>query len=268
MMWNVSPEIFALGFLHLRWYGALFTLAFRLSFRILKKMYLQDGLGLEKVDSLLWYMIGGTVIGARLGHCLFYQPEIFLADPIRILKIWEGGLASHGAAIGICTASYLYSKRWKDYSPLEVLDRVSIGVAMSGFFIRLGNFFNSEILGLPSDLPWAVTFSRVDQIPRHPTQIYEALCYLAVFLVLYRFYWKTKVRFQPGFIFGSALIGLFGLRFFLEYFKENQEAFEGNLPLNLGQLLSVPLVMIGTYLVVSSKNRLVLKPQSKSSARK
>lgn len=257
MIWNVSPEIFALGPLHLRWYGAFFTLAFILSYRLLKNMFSADGLGIEKVDSLLWYMIGGTVIGARLGHCLFYQPEIFLADPIRILKIWEGGLASHGATIGICTGAYLYSRKWKDYSPLEVLDRVSVGVAISGCFIRLGNFFNSEIVGKPAGVPWAVTFSRVDQLPRHPTQLYESLSYLIIFIVLYRLYWKTKVRLQAGYIFGACFVGIFISRFFLEFFKENQEAFENNLPLNLGQLLSIPFIAIGFYVILTSKNRMV-----------
>ncbi len=165
--------------------------------------------------------------------------------------------------MGICLASYLYSRKWKDYSTLEVLDRVSIGVAISGFFIRLGNFFNSEILGKPSDLPWAVTFTRVDQIPRHPTQIYESLTYLIVFMILYRMYWKTKARFQPGYIFGAALIGLFGTRFFLEMFKENQEAFEGNLPINMGQILSIPVVLIGTYIMFTSRNRRTLTEPSK-----
>jgi phosphatidylglycerol:prolipoprotein diacylglycerol transferase len=255
MVWNVSPEMIAMGPIHVRWYGALFTLAFVMAFRMLRKMFAQDGFGEERVDSLLWFMIGGTVIGARLGHCLFYQPEIFLADPIRILKVWEGGLASHGAAIGIVTASYLFCRKWKGYVTLEILDRVSIGVALSGLFIRTGNFFNSEIIGKPTSLPWAVTFARVDQAPRHPAQLYEAFTYLLVFLFLNRLYWKTNARTKIGCVFGASLIGIFGARFILEFFKENQEAFEGNLPINMGQLLSIPLIAMGAWLIISSKNR-------------
>jgi len=256
MIWNVDPEAIVLGPIHIRWYGALFTLAFVCAFRMLRRMFAQDGFTEERVDSLLWFMIGGTVIGARLGHCLFYQPEIFLADPIRILKVWEGGLASHGAAVGIVTASYLFSRKWKGYTTLEVLDRVSIGVALSGLFIRLGNFFNSEIIGKPSTLPWAVTFMKVDPTsPRHPAQLYEAFTYLIIFTVLYRMYWKTKRRLEKGYIFGAALVGIFGARFILEFFKENQEAFENNLPINMGQILSIPLVIFGAWLMFSAKSR-------------
>ena len=255
MNWNVSPEISLFGLFHFRWYGALFTIAFALAFQILKKMYKQDGYPEDRVDSLLWYMIIGTVGGARLGHCLFYQPEIFLADPIRILKVWEGGLASHGAAIGIVTATILYVRKWKEYSALEVLDRVSIGVALSGLFIRVGNFFNSEIIGKPASIPWAVTFTRVDSVPRHPAQLYEAITYFIIFLALYFLFWKTKLRNHPGTLFGCSLMSIFGARFFLEFFKENQEVFENSLPINLGQILSIPLVFLGAYLVVSAKNR-------------
>jgi phosphatidylglycerol:prolipoprotein diacylglycerol transferase len=268
MIWNISPELFSLGPLHVRWYGALFALAFVCAYRMLKKMYAQDGYGFQKVDSLLWYMMISTVVGARLGHCLFYQPEIYLADPLRIFKVWEGGLASHGAFVGIMVGIYLYTRRNKEYSPLQVMDRVVIGVALSGFFIRLGNFFNSEIIGKPTTLPWAVTFARDDQIPRHPAQLYESFFYLVIFTVLYRMYWKTNARLKKGLIFGSGLIGIFSARFILEFFKENQELFENNWPINMGQILSIPLIFIGLYFVLTSNRRKVAVPLRTSVAKK
>lgn len=260
MIWNANPELISAGPLHVRWYGAFFAFGFVVSYRILKKMLFTDGLDLPKLDSLLWYMMASTVIGARLGHCLFYQPEIYLPDPLRILKVWEGGLASHGAALGIITGCALYARKWKDYTTLQVLDRVGIGVAVAGAFIRLGNFFNSEIIGKPSDLPWAVTFARVDQIPRHPAQLYESLTYFIIFGIVYRVYWHTKLRERTGFIFGLTFLLLSSARLLLEFFKENQEPFEGSLPLNMGQLLSIPLILACAYLMWSSANRKVIIP--------
>jgi phosphatidylglycerol:prolipoprotein diacylglycerol transferase len=264
MNWNISPELISFGFIHVRWYGALFALSFVLAFQMIKRMYQADGYPEERVDSLLWYMMIAVVAGARLGHCLFYQPEIYLADPIRIFKVWEGGLASHGAALGIVVGVWAYTRKYKEYTPLEVLDRVAIGVALSGFFIRLGNFFNSEIIGKPSNLPWAVTFAHIDQIPRHPAQLYESISYLIIFTFLFRLYWKTKLRFQRGYLFGLALALIFGARFFLEFFKENQEPFEGSLPINMGQILSIPLVAVGIYLMVTSKKRLTTEKKVKA----
>ena len=205
------------------------------------------------LNDLIWFMILGTIIGARLGHCLFYNPEYYLSNPFEIIKIWRGGLASHGAAIGILTAIYFYSKKKKDQSFLWVMDRIVIGVALAAFFIRMGNLFNSEIIGVPTDLPWAFVFTSVDDIPRHPTQLYEALFYLITFLILFFSYKKTKGKFHDGYLFGIFLICIFGFRIFVEFLKENQTYFEEGMALNMGQLLSIPLVIYGVYLLIKSK---------------
>jgi len=212
------------------------------------------------LNDLIWFMILGTIIGARLGHCLFYNPEYYLSNPFEILKIWKGGLASHGAAVGILIAIYFYSKKKKDQSFLWVMDRIVIGVALAAFFIRMGNLFNSEIVGIPTNLPWGFVFLNASGlteaeriIPRHPTQIYEALVYLITFFILFFSYKKTKGKFNNGYLFGIFLICIFGFRIFVEFLKENQETFEDGMFLNMGQLLSIPLVIYGVYLLIKSK---------------
>jgi phosphatidylglycerol:prolipoprotein diacylglycerol transferase len=252
--WNVSPEIFTLGPLQPRWYGVLFATAFLGGFQLLKQFSLREKVPLKHLDSMLYHMAFGTIVGARLGHCLFYEPDVYLRDPIRILFIWEGGLASHGAFIGIILALWRFSRK-SGLAYSWVVDRCAIGVALAGFFIRTGNLFNSEILGKPASLPWSFVFVRVDQVPRHPTQIYEALSYLCIFGVLYWMYWRTEARKRPYRLFGSMLAMTFTARFFLEFFKENQVAFESSLPLNMGQLLSIPVVLTGLVLVWCSGRR-------------
>ena len=184
IIWEISPEIFTIGPITVRWYGLLFALSFIIGFKIMQGIYKNENKPENDLNDLIWFMILGTIIGARLGHCLFYNPEYYLSNPFEIIKIWRGGLASHGAAIGILTAIYFYSKKKKDQSFLWVMDRIVIGVALAAFFIRMGNLFNSEIIGVPTDLPWAFVFTSVDDIPRHPTQLYEALFYLITFLIL------------------------------------------------------------------------------------
>jgi phosphatidylglycerol:prolipoprotein diacylglycerol transferase len=255
IIWNVSPDLLHLGPITFRWYGVLFALCFAAGFQITKAAFIREKRPLIYVDYLIFYMMVGTVVGARLGHTLFYEPDIYLRDPIRILKIWEGGLASHGAAVGIFTAMWLFCRKYRDFTFLWVCDRNCIGVAISGFLIRTGNLFNSEILGKPTHADWGVVFARVDQIPRHPAQVYEALSYLMIFFFLYRMYWKTKWYKVDGVIFGSFLVLCFGARFFLEFFKENQVGFEASLPLNMGQLLSIPLVIAGAALVIRGYRR-------------
>jgi prolipoprotein diacylglyceryl transferase len=196
----------------------------------------------------------GTLAGARLGHCLFYEPEIYLRDPIRILKIWEGGLASHGGGIGIFLMLWWFSRKHREFSYLWLLDHLCVGVALAGVFIRTGNLFNSEILGKATDVPWAFVFDRIDAVPRHPTQIYEALSYLVIFIVLWKWYRSpAKPAKYPGRIFGTFLMLCFGVRFLIEFAKENQVAFEQSLPLNMGQLLSIPMVGAGLWLVLRSR---------------
>lgn len=246
--WSISPEIFSIGPLHIRWYGLLFATSFILGFKIMEWIYTKEKKNLDDLNDLIWFMILGTVIGARLGHCLFYNPEYYLSNPIEILKVWTGGLASHGAAVGILIAIYFYAKKKKDQTFLYVMDRIVITVALAAFFIRMGNLFNSEIIGQPTDLPWAFIFTSVDDIPRHPTQLYEAFSYLASFFVLASVYKKSDGKFKEGLIFGIFLIWIFGFRIFVEFFKENQSRFEQGMMLNMGQLLSIPLVVFGLYL--------------------
>ena len=266
MIWNTNPELFTLGMFHIHWYGLFFATAFVIGYSIIRKIFILENTPLERVDSLLWYTMAGTFIGARLGHCIFYEPQIYLADPIRILKIWEGGLASHGAAIGLITAYLLYARKYKEYTFREVFDRMFIPISISGFMIRMGNFFNSEIIGKPSDMPWAVVFQRVDSVPRHPAQLYEALAYLTLFFVLSYLFWKTETKRYTGRLFGISLVGIFGARFLLEFVKENQVQFESNLPMNLGQLLSLPLIAFGVFLIVRAKP--TDKPQTQPKRKK
>ncbi len=249
--WNVDPEIFNIGFLSVRWYGLFFALAFVFGQIITSRMYVAEGRTEADVDVITLYMIIGTVVGARLGHTLFYAPGHYLSNPIEILKIWEGGLASHGATIGILFALWLFSRRQKfDY--LWVLDRIVIVVALGGFFIRMGNLMNSEIFGRPTDLPWGFIFERsreFSQVPRHPTQLYEGLVALLLFVLLYWLWKKYKSALPRGLLFGIFVTVLFTSRLLIEFLKENQEAFEDDLVLNMGQLLSIPLILVGLLIL-------------------
>ncbi len=252
--WDVNPEIFKLGPFSVRWYGLLFALGFIIGFQIFTRIYKKENRNVEDLNDLLWYMILGTVIGARLGHCLFYNPKYYLSHPLEILMVWHGGLASHGAAIGILLALWLYSKKKKDQPYLWLLDRIVIVVALGGSFIRLGNLFNSEIIGKPTGANWGFIFTRVDNVPRYPTQIFESLAYLIIFAILYYLYNKgIAKKFNDGFLFGLFLILTFTFRFFIEIFKENQTYFEAYLPLNMGQILSIPFVLAGVYFIYKSR---------------
>jgi phosphatidylglycerol:prolipoprotein diacylglycerol transferase len=247
IFWNVSPEIIKLGPFSLRWYGLLFASAFVFGYIILSKIYQLEKKPQADLEQLSIFVILGTVIGARLGHCLFYDPVFYLSHPIEIIKVWEGGLASHGAAIGILTSIYLISKKQKDKSMLWILDRVVIVVALGGALIRLGNLFNSEIIGKATDLPWAFIFARIDDVPRHPTQLYESFFYLITFATLYFTYMKTQKKSKQGYLFGLAIVMIFGSRFFVEFVKENQSPFEKGMILDMGQILSIPFVLAGLY---------------------
>jgi len=252
--WSIAPEIFSLSFLTLRWYGLLFAAGFVIGFRIMEWIFRIENYDIKILDNLTMTMVLSTVIGARLGHCLFYSPEYYLSNPIEILKIWEGGLASHGAGFGIILGLYIFVKRFPQFSFLWILDRIVITIALAGMFIRLGNLMNSEILGIPSDLPWAFIFHNIDEIPRHPAQLYESIAYLFIFIFLFFKYKKEKAEIRSGFLFGSFLMGIFGVRFFLEFLKENQVGFEETMFLNMGQILSIPFFLIGIYFVFIYKN--------------
>jgi phosphatidylglycerol---prolipoprotein diacylglyceryl transferase len=252
--WDVNPEIFsATVFGHIiavRWYGLLFASGFVFGYYIIRKMFRNEGLPDELLDKLTVYTAIGTILGARLGHCFFYEPQYYMAHPIEIIKIWKGGLASHGAAIGILIALWLFVR--KEKKPfLWVIDRVVIVVALAGCLIRLGNLFNSEIYGVETTLPWGFVFLQAgERVPKHPTQIYEALAYLITFFVLLRIYWRNKGKFTPGLTFGIFLIMVFTFRFFVEFVKEEQVSFERGMSLNMGQLLSIPFILAGITLLI------------------
>lgn len=258
--WNVDPVIFWItDSFPLKYYGALFACGLLLGFYIVRNIYKKENLSLDNLDSLLIYVIVGTVLGARLGHCFFYEADYFLKHPIEILLpiqkikgsyefVGYQGLASHGGSIGVITAMILYCRKYK-VQFLGLLDKMSVAVPVTGAFIRMGNFMNSEIYGKPTNGNWAVVFQRDDLIPRHPTQLYEAFAYLLIFGILFYMYKSEKIRNAQGLIFGTFLTLLFAARFIIEFFKENQEAFENDMLINMGQILSIPFILIGLGLI-------------------
>lgn len=261
--WNVHPAIFELFGREIRWYSLMFALGFWIGYKIVERMFTFEKIKLEWLDSLFIYVFAGTVIGARLGHCLFYDPGYYLSHPIEMLKVWEGGLASHGGAIGILFAIIIYSKRVTHKSILWTFDRLLVPVALVGTMIRLGNLMNHEIYGHATELPWAFRFitnlggwergaEPIYSLPSHPTQIYEALIYLVTFGLLMTMYWRFQAYKRPGLIFGTFLVGIFGSRFFIEFLKNNQEAFEEAMLLNMGQLLSLPFTIWGALLIYNA----------------
>jgi prolipoprotein diacylglyceryl transferase len=243
--WDVNPEIFRIGSFAVRWYGLLFASSFLFGYIIMNRIFKNENLKEDVLDRLTIYMAIGVVAGARLGHCLFYEPSYYLKHPLEILMIWHGGLASHGAAVGILTAVWLFArKEKKDF--LWAIDRIAIVVALSGFFIRMGNLMNSEIYGVETTLPWGFVFLRNHEVaPKHPTQIYEGLAYLAIFFLLYRIYWAKKGEHIQGLLISLICILVFSARFLIEYVKEDQVAFEATMKMNMGQLLSIPFILMG-----------------------
>ena len=253
--WHVSPEILRLGPFALRWYGLCFALAFLVGYFIVQWIYQRELRPERDLDRLLVYMIIGTLVGARLGHCFFYEPAYFLSHPLEILMFWQGGLASHGGLIGILLALCLYSRTRPEQPYGWLVDRIVIPSALGGFFIRLGNLFNSEILGIPTDVPWAFVFARIDAVPRHPAQLYESIAYAVIFAVLLIVYRKRGAQTPRGLLTGLFLVLVFGVRFLIEFVKVRQAAFGEALPLSMGQLLSVPLILVGLVLVVRAGSR-------------
>ncbi len=251
VIWNVDPIAFSIFGLEIRYYGLFWAAAFIAGLYYFTNFVRREKLPDKLVDSLFWYATILGILGARLGHCLFYEPEVYLAEPLRILNIREGGMASHGAAIGFLLGLSLFA--WRNKMPFWwAADRIMIPVAIGGAGVRFGNLMNSEIYGAVTDLPWGFVFVRNGEtLPMHPTQIYEALFYIAVFVVLLFLYYKKDAgRKHPALMFGVGLIGIFLSRFFLEFIKNDQVAFEADMTLNMGQLLSIPFVIAGIVLVV------------------
>ena len=261
--WNVDPIIFKIGPIALRWYSLLFVAGFPLGYWMFTKFYKREGVDTKLLEPLLYALLIGTIVGARLGHCLFYEPSYYLTAEhwVEIFKPWRGGLASHGGAIGVMLAVWWYAHKYgkkNGFDALWVFDRLVICISFAGCLIRLGNLFNSEIYGDVTDLPWGFIFERRGEtLPKHPTQIYEALSYLILGLFLALEYQKKLDRRYRGWFFGVFFVGCFGMRFLIEFIKEPQVDFEQNMVLDMGQWLSIPFILAGIALVVQAYVRKV-----------
>ncbi|CAM4061410.1 prolipoprotein diacylglyceryl transferase [Shewanella aquimarina] len=248
-IWNMDPVLVSFMGLTIHWYGVLFASAIFAGFQVMKRIYVREGLDVESLDNLLIYCVIGIVVGARLAHVLFYEPSYYFAHPAKILAIWEGGLASHGGGLGAILALYYYHRKMK-LPFLFLLDRLAIATAIFGFFVRMANFVNSEILGVPSDKPWAIVFERVDMLPRHPAQLYEALAYLSIFIALWAIYKTTEMKQKQGALFGLFLVWVFSARFAIEFVKVKQAAYAQDWTMSAGQMLSIPFLLVGVFLLV------------------
>ena len=254
--WDVNPTIID-SFVTVRWYGLMFAIGFWLGFNIVAKMFKREGAPERWLGILLLYVGVATIVGSRLGHVFFYQWDYYSAHPWKILATWEGGPASHGGAIGVIIAVILFSIFTTKRNPLWTFDRLTVAIALVGCLIRIGNLMNSEIFGYATDLPWGFKFVRSPEwqaefapLACHPTQIYEALCYLALFGLMMWMYWRKNAGERPGLLFGTFLVGTFASRFFIEFIKNDQVPFEATMTLNMGQWLSIPFVVAGIFLII------------------
>lgn len=256
IIWNTDPVLID-SFVTIRWYGLMFAIGFLLGYNIVAKMFKREGVPEKWLGILLIWVMGATLIGARLGHVFFYEWDHYSQNPLDILKIWEGGLASHGGTIAIILAVILFSIFTTKRSPMWTFDRLVIAIALVGGLIRIGNLMNSEIFGHATTLPWGFMFIRSREWHElyegqacHPTQLYEAFCYFALFALLMWMYWKKNAGERPGLIFGVFFIGIFLPRFLIEFIKNDQVAFEADMTLNMGQLLSIPFIVAGIIMVI------------------
>lgn len=261
IVWNVDPNIIDSG-ITIRWYGLMFAIGFILGYNIVARMFKHEGAPEKWLGTLLLYVGVATIVGARLGHVFFYEWDVYRHNPISILYVWQGGLASHGGTIAIIIAVFMFSWWVTKRSPLWTFDRLVIPIALVGGLIRIGNLMNSEIFGHATTLPWGFMFVRSSEwhalyegVAVHPTQIYEALCYFALFALLMWMYWKRNAEERPGLITGVFFIGIFLPRFLIEFIKNPQVAFEQGMALNMGQLLSIPFVVGGIALVFWALSR-------------
>lgn len=254
--WNANPVLID-GFVTIRWYGLMFAIGFWLGFNIVARMFKREGAPERWLGKLLLYVGVATIVGARLGHVFFYAWDYYKLHPWEILATWHGGLASHGGAIAIVLAVILFSIFVTKRNPLWTFDRLTVAIALVGALIRIGNLMNSEIYGVPTELPWGFRFLRDPQwvnefapLACHPTQIYEALCYFALFLFMMWLYWKKNAGERPGLLFGVFFLVTFGSRFLIEFIKNDQEPFEAGMVLNMGQWLSIPFILAGAVLIL------------------
>jgi prolipoprotein diacylglyceryl transferase len=276
VVWDFNPVLFTVGGFDIRYYGLMWALAIFIGAKFFDNFCKREQLSESVSESIFVYGTLGTIIGSRLGHCLFYEPQHYLAHPLGIItEIRNGGMASHGAAIGLLIGLWLFSRRNR-LPYIWSLDRIMIPVAIGGAGVRLGNLFNSEIIGCVTDVPWGFKFVRLyrnlplEAIPvQHPTQLYEALCYVVTFGLLLWLYYRRNIGIRrPGLLFGVGLIGIFLTRFLIEFIKEDQEAFEQGMLLNMGQLLSIPFIVFGIGITVWALTRpevqpIVAKPRTK-----
>jgi prolipoprotein diacylglyceryl transferase len=255
-LWNLQPEVFSFSPLP-RWYSLLFASGIVGGYAIIRKMFIREGKPVELLDSLLVYIVVGMMVGMRLGHVIFYQPDYYINHLLEIPMIWKGGYASHGGFLGVIIALVLFVRKNRDITFLWLADRVAIISLFAAGCIRLGNFCNSEIIGRPAaeSLPWAVIFTQVDQVPRHPAQLYEAIGYFGLCGLSLLLYYRTRLAEQTGRLMGLIIATGFAWRFFCEFFKEDQVPFEAGLTLNMGQMLSIPFIIGATALALNVQGR-------------
>lgn len=246
--WNPDPVMVDLGFLQPKWYGVLFVTGFALGYLFFKKEAVKQGISVKKIDYLLFLVLGLSIVAARLAHVFFYDWELYRNNPGDIIKIWEGGLASHGGGLGILLAVWIWCRFIVKENMWKILDLMAIPIPLAGAFIRMGNLWNSEILGKPTDVPWAFIFESKDMVPRHPVQLYEAVCYVLGSVILYLIYKKIGLQ-KRGLLVGAFLLVIFVPRFLLEFLKEPQENYDLGIALNTGQLLSIPFIVVGVSVV-------------------
>jgi prolipoprotein diacylglyceryl transferase len=253
--WQFDPIALHVGPLQLHWYGVLFALAFVLGQQLLAWCYRREDYDSQALDSLMPWALIGTVLGARLAHCLIYDPAYYLSQPLAILRVWEGGLASHGGALGLMLALWLYSRRHPQPGFAWLLDRIALPAALGGALVRCANFLNSEILGRPTGGDWGVVFAAIDPLPRHPVQLYEAGAYLLIAALLWTVYRRHGRATPSGLLAGLFLLTVFAARALLETLKTPQAAYESGFAVSVGQWLSLPLMALGLWLVWRAKRR-------------
>ncbi len=247
-IWDFDPVLASFKHIRIHWSGAMFALALLSNYIFMHWVYWRELGSTEDVDRLLWYCIGGSVLGARLGHVLFYNPDYYFSEPLKVFSIWEGGLASHGGVFGVLISLYIYQRK-ASFNYFWILDRAAIAASLSGCLVRIGNFLNSEITGTATDVSWAVIFKRLDNIPRHPVQLYEALSYAGIFLFLLYLYKKSRNLDFNGQLCAWFLILIFSTRFILEFYKVSLVNYDTDFWLSTGQMLSIPFILTGTYIL-------------------